>query len=225
MATSKALLSMILLCSLQCTPTIEPEGDLPLPSSDAAVIESGLVLPETLSCESVIMCDSHRLVKEEVTMPSENGGVIKEGIYKAVGGVTLPYAVVFKNGRYSNLSWNLLVGHGTYSTEGDFLTTNLEIACSPNSEPGGNPLAVPVPTKYRYTARGDELFLLAECKGARCDPTIRLMHVDSLCSEDVLSSEECTLESCSCHELVGQSMPNDRADGDDKCALTDVELN
>ena len=177
-----------------------------------------LVVPTVLNCESVLMCDSHRLPRETVEIPSQQGGNIEDGIYKAVAGVTQPTAFIFQNGRYSSLSWNLLVGNGTFETNGDFLTTNLETACSPNSEPGGNTLASPIPTNYRYSSIGGDLYVQAECFGPRCDPVIQFERVTSLCSEATLRSEECTLSSCSCHQLVGQAIP-ERATGEDECAI------
>ena len=151
-------------------------------------------------------------------MPTATGGDIVDGIYKAVAGVNTPLAMVFQNGRWSQLSWNLLVGNGTFGYEDGVLSTTMEVACSPNSEPGGNPVSPPLLTRYYYRAEGDDLYIEAFCLSARCDPAIHLKRVDSLCSAEVLASEECELSSCSCHEFYGESMPQ-RAEGEDECDL------
>ena len=217
-------LALFVLCnctasldSFDVEDNVEVESGTPTNNNDSD--EDTLIVPAILNCESVLMCDSYRLPSETVTMPSQQGGFIEDGIYKAVAGVTQPLAFIFQNGRYSSLSWNLVVGNGNFETNGDFLTTNLETACSPSSDPGGNSNFDPIPTNYRYSILGDDLYLQAECFGPRCDPVIQFRQVTSLCSPETLRSEECNISSCSCHQLVGQQGIPNRADGEDECAI------
>ena len=223
MSAKKKACVFALLVLVNCTASLESvdtgdtdETNVPTRPDDGTD-EDTLIVPSPLNCESVLMCDSHSVTNNEsITMPSQLGGTIQDGVYKAVAGVNQPTAFIFQNNRYSNLEWNLLAANGTFDVNNTILTTNRERACSPNSDPGGNPDTTQ--TNYTYSIMGDDLFVEAECLGVRCDPVIQFRRVTALCSEDTLRSEECTLSSCSCRQLVGQGIP-DRATGEDICAI------
>lgn len=186
-----------------------PMGDAGTPtedagtSADAGPVDAGTsadagipdLFPEGLSCASLSLCSTYSADLARVEPPSGTGGTLRDGLYRAVQGSSLPLGLALWEGQYALIFENLSVAYGTASVAGATLTLQQTRACAFGVDSPIDGTA----DEFLYFADGDTLYTYSGCPSldpSQCGSGTRYERVGSLCER--LETLGCEDGGCNC---------------------------
>ncbi|MFK7991578.1 MAG: hypothetical protein AB8I08_36515 [Sandaracinaceae bacterium] len=183
------------------TPTEDagtPMEDAGTPTGDAGPPDAGMadLFPDGLSCTTLSLCSTYDADPSRVEPPDGTGGTLRDGLYRAVQGSSVPLGLAIWDGNYAFIFENLSVSFGEASVDGATLTLRQTTACAFGVE-----TAVDFGTgdEFLYFADGDELYTYSGCDSldpSQCGSGTRYERVGSLC--DGLDRLSCEDGGCNC---------------------------
>jgi hypothetical protein len=172
-------------------------------SSEAST--GGDLFPDGLECMSVSLCSTYDADPSAPPFPDAPGGVLEDGLYRAVQGSSEPFGLAIAGDRYALIFEGLTTAFGDLTVEGVVMTQTQTAACSSN----GLVELEPQPFDYVIWTDGNELFTYSGCDSLNpdaCGSGTRYVRVDSLCED--LGSLSCEGGGCECHTFTDE-MPED----------------
>lgn len=170
-----------------------PMEDAGTPTEDASTpMDAGMpdLFPDGLSCATLSLCSTYNADPSRVEPPEGTGGTLRDGLYRAVQGSSVPLGLAISDGNYAFIFENLSVSYGDASVSGSTLTLQQTTACGPGVE-------VPIDgtaDEFLYFADGDTLYTYSGCPSLdpnQCGSGTRYERVGSLCEDlDALTCED-----------------------------------
>lgn len=173
-------------------------------SSSEASTGDGL-FPDGLECTSISLCSTYDADPSAPAFPDTPGGVLEDGLYRAVQGTSEPFGLAIAGDRYALIFEGLSTAFGDLEFDGVVMTQTQTTACSDN----GVVELDPEQFDYVIWTDGTELFTYSGCDALDpkvCGSGTRYVRVDSLCED--LGSLSCERGGCECHTFTDE-IPED----------------
>lgn len=165
----------------------------------------GGFFPDGLECTSISLCSTYDADPSAPPFPDAPGGVLEDGLYRAVQGSSEPFGLAIAGDRYALIFEGLTTAFGDLEFDGVVMTQTQTAACSDNGVFELEPQAF----DYVVWTNGTELFTYSGCDSLNpevCGSGTRYVRVDSLC--DDLGSLSCEGGACECHTFTDE-IPED----------------
>jgi hypothetical protein len=170
----------------------------------------GEFFPDGLECTSISLCSTYDADPSAPPFPVAPGGILQDGLYRAVQGSSEPYGLAIAGDRYALIFEGLTTSFGELSIVGSTMTQTQTSVCSSN----GVVSIPPQEFEFAFWTDGVELFTYSGCDSLNpdvCGSGTRLVRVDSLCED--LGSLGCSGADCECHTFTDDipAVPSDCA--------------
>lgn len=159
------------------------------------------LFPDGLECTSVSLCSTYDADPSAPPFPDRPGGVLEDGLYRAVQGTSEPFGLAIAGDRYALIFENLNTSYGELSVSGTVMTQTQTNACSSN---GVFDVEPPQTFDFAFWTDGTELFTYSGCDSLNpdvCGSGTRYVRVNALCED--LDSLGCDGD-CECHAFADE---------------------
>ena len=197
-----------------CTASLDPEdndtaGQNTETNNPAEAQTLEELFGQELTCSSVSYCTNYRGNLDVVEMPAELGGIVRDGLYRAVKGANPPFGYAFYKGKYSLIRENVAVSHGSVEFENGIMERNPTVACTFEGEVEFSEQQQNTAKSFtEYAVQGDTLFTRSVCGSpdpSQCSFPTMLVKVANMCEN--IETSECADERCACETFTDGVIP------------------